>query len=337
MNKFRLTERYLGTVQAASIDPAFLLRKSGLPPTLFSSGDGVLSTEQLFRLWHTLGELSDGPTVGLKLATVNPWSHPANIAAQHARTFGDGLRHLVRYSTILCWFDHMRIVKSENECIIEFTGPLVNGAAPTILPEHAFARALEIGRRGTQRPLYPLRVELTRTASHHEIYEAHYGCRVRFKARYNAIVFRAGDLELPFATYNAELPATLGPQVDYEIAQLKTQETTSSRAKWVLKRLHCSQHTDIHEVAKELGMSTRTLQRRIAEEGSSFRQLLSDARRELARIYLQHPSLGLSKTASLLGYEDPKSFLRAFRVWEGVTPTEWRARQRRDCSIRPPD
>jgi len=165
-------------VQAARIDPAFLLRKSGLPPTLFSSGDGVLSTEQLFRLWHTLGELSDDPTVGLKLATLNPWSHPANIAAQHARTFGDGLRHLVRYCTILCWFDHMRIVKSENECIIEFTGPLLNGAAPTILPEHAFARALEIGWRGTQRPLYPLRVELTRTASHQEIYEAHYGSLV---------------------------------------------------------------------------------------------------------------------------------------------------------------
>jgi hypothetical protein len=68
--------------------------------------------------------------------------------------------------------------------------------------------------------------------------------------------------------------------------------------------------------------------RRIAEEGSSFRQLLSDARRELARVYLQHPSLGLSKTASLLGYEDSNSFLRAFRVWEGVTPSEWRAMQK---------
>src|SRR6201987_3903656 len=121
------------------------------------------------------------------------------------------------------------------------------------------------------------------------------------------------------------------------IAGLKARQTTSSRAKWVLKRLLGREHTDIHEVGRELGMRSRTLQRRIAEEGSSFRQLLSDARRELARIYLQHPSLGLSKTASLLGYEDPKSFLRAFRMWERVTPTEWRARQRRECSIRPPD
>ena len=75
-------------------------------------------------------------------------------------------------------------------------------------------------------------------------------------------------------------------------------------------------------------MSCRTLQRRITEEGSTFRQLLSDARRELARLYLLHPSLGLSETASLLDYEDPNSFLRAFRVWEGITPTEWRAMQR---------
>jgi AraC-like DNA-binding protein len=75
-------------------------------------------------------------------------------------------------------------------------------------------------------------------------------------------------------------------------------------------------------------MSSRTLQRRIAEEGSSFRQLLSDARRELARLYLQHPSLELNQAASLLGYENPNSFLRAFRVWEGVTPTEWRAMQK---------
>jgi len=88
------------------------------------------------------------------------------------------------------------------------------------------------------------------------------------------------------------------------------------------------QRVDVHEVAKELGMSSRTLQRRIAEEGSSFRQLSSDARRELARLYLQHPSLGFSETASLLGYEDANSFLPAFRVWEGITPTEWRAMQR---------
>ena len=328
MNKFRLPETFLAKLKAASINPAFLLRKSSLPPTLCSSGDGMISPDQFFRLCHTLEKVSEDPAIGLRLATLNPPCHLANIAARHARTFGDALPQLVRYSTALCFSEHIEIVKTKNECSIEFTGALLNEAAPAVFLDLAFALVHETGRRGTQQPLHPLRVELTRKASHQEIYEAHYGCRVRFKARRNSIVFRTGDLQLPFATYNAKLLAILGPKYDREIARLKTRQTTSSRAKWVLKRVLGGQYPDIYEVAKALRMSTRTLQRRIAEEGSSFRDLLSDARRELARLSLQHPSLGLSKTASLLGYEDPNSFLRAFRMWEGVTPSEWKAMEK---------
>ena len=80
--------------------------------------------------------------------------------------------------------------------------------------------------------------------------------------------------------------------------------------------------------AKDLGMSNRTLQRRITSEGTSFRQLVCEARYELAKHYLLDPSLELTETAYLLGYEDPNSFFRAFREWEGTTPNEWRAAQR---------
>jgi AraC-like DNA-binding protein len=325
MNKFRLTEAFLGKLKSVSIDPVFLFRKSGLPPNLCSSGDGMISTEQFFKLWHTLGEVSEDPAVGLRMGTLNPPCHASNIAAQHAQTFADALRRLAR---LFRFSEHMRIVKTRNECSIEFTGALLNEAAPAPFLDTAFALVLETGRRGTQQPLHPLCVELTRTANHQEMYEAHYGCCVRFKAHRNAIVFQSYDLELPFATYNAELLAMLSPQRDREIARRETQQTTSFRAKWVLKRLLGGQHTTVHAVAKELGMSSRTLQRRITQEGSSFRQLLNDARRELARLYLQHQSLGLSETASLLGYEEPTSFFRAFRVREGVTPSEWIAMQK---------
>ena len=86
---------------------------------------------------------------------------------------------------------------------------MLNEGAPTLFLDTAFALMLETGRRGTQQPLHALRVELTRPVSHQELYEAHFGCRVRFKARRNVIVFRIGDLELPFATYNAKLLAGL--------------------------------------------------------------------------------------------------------------------------------
>ena len=75
-------------------------------------------------------------------------------------------------------------------------------------------------------------------------------------------------------------------------------------------------------------MSNRTLQRRITTEGTSFRRLVRDPRYELAKHYLLDASLDLAETAYLLGYGDPNSFFRAFREWEGTTPSEWRVAQR---------
>jgi len=76
-------------------------------------------------------------------------------------------------------------------------------------------------------------------------------------------------------------------------------------------------------------MSTRTLQRRLTEEGISFQRLLEDARRELARHYLLHSSRELNETAYLLGCEDANSFFRAFHQWEGTSPGQWRMLQNR--------
>jgi len=160
-----------------------VLRKSGLPLTLWSSGKGMVTTEQFFAIWRSVGELSDDSRIGLRLPDLVPREqhHPMNIAAQHARTFRDA----------------------------------------------AFASVLELGRRGTQQPLHPLRVELKRNPAHSEIYESYYGCRVRFKARRNAILFRTADLDRPFVTYNAELLAMLGPQLDRELAERKAGQTIS--------------------------------------------------------------------------------------------------------------
>ena len=68
------------------------------------------------------------------------------------------------------------------------------------------------------------------------------------------------------------------------------------------------------------------LQRRLAEDGATFQQLMQGARRDLARHYLQHSALELNQTAYLLGYEDAHSFFRAFQQWEGHSPGAWRAR-----------
>ncbi|NVB78337.1 MAG: AraC family transcriptional regulator, partial [Kofleriaceae bacterium] len=80
------------------------------------------------------------------------------------------------------------------------------------------------------------------------------------------------------------------------------------------------------EVAKHLGVSERTLQRRLADEGSAFATLLDTTRRELAVVYLAEKQLAVYEIALLLGYADPSAFHRAFRRWTGVTPSAYRER-----------
>lgn len=78
------------------------------------------------------------------------------------------------------------------------------------------------------------------------------------------------------------------------------------------------------EVAARLGVSTRTLERRLAAEAVSFVDVLDDLRCALAKRYLQEPSLPISEIAWLLGYADPSAFSHSFRRWTGKPPTQLR-------------
>jgi AraC-like DNA-binding protein len=80
----------------------------------------------------------------------------------------------------------------------------------------------------------------------------------------------------------------------------------------------------IAQVASRLSLTPRTLQRRLAAEGQSFKEALDEVRRELSRVYLRETRLSLTEVCYLLGYSDPSAFNRAFRRWTGVTPLEFR-------------
>ena len=136
-------------------------------------------------------------------------------------------------------------------------------------------------------------------------------------------------MELPVVTHNADLLATVAPQLEAELAQQLTQKTFSEQAKGILKQLLAGQRPGIQDLARELHVSTRTLQRRLLQQGISFQRLLEEARRELAHHYLLHSSRELNETAYLLGYEDANSFFRAFHQWEGTSPGQWRILQNR--------
>jgi AraC-like DNA-binding protein len=150
---------------------------------------------------------------------------------------------------------------------------------------------------------------------------------VRFKADRNALVFRSADLCSPFVTYNEELLAVIGTQLDSELSVRETNQNVGEQVKDAIRRSLAGKRPTLQNVAHELGLGARTLQRRLTDGGISFQQLVEDTRRELARHYLKQSAVELNETAFLLGFGDANSFFRAFQIWEGVSPGEWRARQ----------
>jgi AraC-like DNA-binding protein len=129
-------------------------------------------------------------------------------------------------------------------------------------------------------------------------------------------VFDGTDLGRPFVTHNAEVLSIVARQLEAELLAQLAQRTFRERVKATLKKTLAGQRPELRAVARELGVSPRTLQRRLTDERVTFQHLIAEARRELARHYLQHSSLDLNETAYLLGYEDANSFFRAFHQWK---------------------
>jgi len=187
---------------------------------------------------------------------------------------------------------------------------------------------LSTGRHGTGTHLSPLRLEFMQPRTHVKAIERHFGCPVVFGSERNAIIFRASDARRPFVTRNAELLAMLAPQFEEELKQEQGEQNFVARVRGAIQEKLTGKRPTIEDIADVLHVSSRTLQRRLQDEGSSFQRVLDQARHELARHYLNNSFLELNEAAYLLGFEDGNSFVRAFRTWEGVPPARWREQQR---------
>lgn len=325
-NRFRVSAAIPHKLEDLGLSSEQVLSRAGLPPGLLNQEKMLLSTEELFAFYSAIAELSQDPAIGLQLGVADRIERydPVAIAALCTRSFRDALARIARYKQITCP-ESIDVVEQGDESCIHFNFLLAQAEEPAILIDVCFAWLLSLARRGMGERIIPIRVEFRRSPSHQQTYERYFEAPVRFNCPQNALVFSKADLDKPFVTHNADLLAAVAPQLEAELSHHLSQKTIGEQVKTALKRLLAGQRPGIAAVSRDLRMSTRTLQRRLTEEGVTFQQLMQDARRELAHHYLLHTNFELNETAYLLGYEDANSFFRAFQAWEGTTPGQWRA------------
>jgi AraC-like DNA-binding protein len=276
-----------------------------------------------------VGEVSTDPSIGLLLGTETKTErfHPIGLAALSSENFGSAIDQMARYKQLTCPEEILQ-EKNDEEWSIQFRWLLADEVEPPVLIECCFAWVLSTARVGTGTRISPVRAEFVQPRAHVKTIERHFGCPVVCGTPRNAIIFRATDANRPFVTRNAELLGILAPQFDEELREENGDENFIERVRIAIQQRLTGRRPTIEDIADALHISSRTLQRRLQDDGSSFQRVLEEARHQLARHYLNNSVLELNEAAYLLGYEDGNSFVRAFRTWEGVPPARWREQQR---------
>jgi AraC-like DNA-binding protein len=330
MNKhFRVSGHLPHKLEEVGVRVSAVLGRAGLPQNLFAQPRVLVTTEELFALWRAMGEVSGDPAVGLLLGTEAKTEHfsPSALAALSTENLGVAVHQIARYKQLTCPEEILQRV-DDGGWSIQFRWTLSTGMEPRVLVDCCFAWMLSIARHGTGTNISPLRLEFAQDRAYRNTMERHFGCPVICGTTRNAIVFRAADAQRPFVTRNAELLSVLAPQLDEELRKQSGEEDFTETVRREIQQQLTGRRPAVEDIARALHVSSRTLQRRLQETGASFQRVLEEARHQLARHYLNNSVLELNEAAYLLGYEDSNSFVRAFRIWEGVPPARWREEQR---------
>src|SRR5438093_2685720 len=284
MNKhFRVSGSTFLKLEELGVRASAVLRRAGLPQGAIDQPRVLLNTEELFALWRAIGGVRTSPAMRLLLGTETRTErfHPIGLAALSSENLGSAVQQMARYKQLTCPEENLQQLDDE-EWSIQFRWLLADEVEPPVLIECCFAWVLSLARHGTGTRVSPMRVEFVEPRGHVKTIERHFGCEAVCGAPRNAIVFRAADAQRQFVTRNAELLAMLAPQFEEELKQENLDENFADRVRVAIQQKLTGQRPTIEDIADTLHVSSRTLQRRLQEEGLNFQLVLEEARRQLA-------------------------------------------------------
>jgi len=157
-----------------------------------------------------------------------------------------------------------------------------------------------------------------------EDYKVLFGCEVLFDQPVSGIRVRETALDLPLPQANEQILQTLLEHATQLLAGLDKNQTVSNQVKNILRLMLKQQAPSSQMIAEKLGMSSRTLQRKLGEEGTHYQDVLNELRLELALYFLKNTALSLESIAFELGYAEARSFYRSFKQWTGHTAGSYR-------------
>jgi len=252
-----------------------------------------------------------------------------------SKLLGDAFGRAERYMSIVNEGVCLRVRGNGNDLALTTTYVGVKRLSDRHQIEFWFTSLVRICRQLTNRPLLPSCVSFVhrRNGSAAPL-EKFLGCDVEFGAGADEVIFPETVKQLPVVCADSYLNELLIKYCDEARSHRRAGHLTCRVAvENAIAPLLPHGKTGVGEIARQLGMSPRTLERRLSSEGLTFGGVLNELRCDLAKRYLREEDMPISKIAWLLGYQDAGGFTHAFKRWTGRTPREVRAQ----VNVAPPD
>ncbi len=302
------------------IDPRTVARRAGLPADLLGRESSRLAVPDFFRLIEAIDAEATDPELPLRAgqsASPEGFSPPI-FAALCSSTLSVAVQRIATHKPLVAPMSVVHRLAAEG-LAVEWAWDDATLRPPRLLVAFELVFMTQLMRIGTRERVRPVRVTSPFPLEPAQAYLTYFGVAPEL-GPLPGLVFAHDDAGRPFLTASDALWRSFEPELRRRRAELDARASVTERTRAILLESLPGGETEVDRIARRLGMSARTLQRRLDEEGVTFRQVVQATREQLARHYLGHTVLPYAEIAFLLGFDEASSFFRAFKTWTGTTP-----------------
>lgn len=314
------------------VQPAYIfaltrtIRALGHDASQLIPQDAALEEHEFYKLCENAAALVQDPTLALRFgAALHLGSHGLlGNALMSCRTLRQAAEFLVQHNPVKTAQGSVRFAFDQDSAVLSMVPGIEVPGAANFMTEAFFAAAVTAISELTGMELEGCRIEFAfQPAMPEETYCRLLGMPVSFGKTGNRFIGPREAVDLPLVAAGNVVADMYVRQCGKLLREQGRAESYASEVRRVLLNARGEVASE-YEVASRLHMSGRTLRRRLACEGTSFREILDDSRNELAKGYLRETRLSIAEVGGLLGFEDAANFRRAFRRWNGCSPQDFR-------------
>lgn len=313
------------------LSAAQLCQEAGIDVGVLEDPDARVLHDQINTLWLAAEARHGDPHLGVKVALgIEPRAiNVASYLLMSSRTVGEGVERVTRFQRLISQASRIFVEPQGSQVLIRFGfagGDLQVSRHQVESTGLIYTRFLHWISGGSFRP-DAVHFRHPRPPARFD-YEAAFGAPCSFEQAADALVASRAALETPSVHANAEMNELHETVAHRRLARLG-EAGIAPRIKALLLLRPEEGRPSIAQLAKQLAMSPRTLQRRLAQEGTTFEKVLEGMRRELAMGRLLHSDDSVGEVAYLTGFSEASAFIRQFKQWTGQTPADWRRAHRK--------